>query len=215
MHRQRLAHWSSPCCRRRRESARLASPRRGRGWSEAPSVGLGDRSAFRHSLMRSRTAEAVRAWGRRPTGPSLERALPKLTVRTMLAPRCQHPTRKIHGGSPQALRESNKRLLLERLLHTPDGLTRPETCPFARPHGHCDRQSRRRRRRSLAAVIDEASVGAHSQRAISSGPIPKVVRLKQRLGYVIGITLGKPVSGLPSQISGALDGGPEADAQFA
>lgn len=101
------------------------------------------------------------------------------------------PTRTIHGGSSQALREGNKRLLLEQLLDAPDGLTRPE---LARSLGLTvtaianlvagDGES-------LAAVIDESPAHPDSHRASSSGPIPKVVRLKQRLGYVIGIALGK------------------------
>ncbi|MGH2941479.1 MAG: ROK family protein, partial [Solirubrobacteraceae bacterium] len=99
------------------------------------------------------------------------------------------PIRTIHGGSPQALRESNKRLLLERLLEAPEGLTRPElarslnltvTAITNLVAGDGD---------SLAALIDEAPARTHSQRATNSGPVPKVVQLKPDLGYVIGIVL--------------------------
>jgi predicted NBD/HSP70 family sugar kinase len=101
------------------------------------------------------------------------------------------PTRTIHGGSPQALRESNKRLLLERLLETPDGLTRPELARSLNLTVTAIANLVAGDGESLAAVVDEDPLGANSQRAITSGPIPKVVRLKQRLGYVIGITFGK------------------------
>jgi predicted NBD/HSP70 family sugar kinase len=101
------------------------------------------------------------------------------------------PTRTIHGGSPQALRESNKRLLLERLLDIPDGLTRPELARSLNLTVTAIANLVAGDGESLAAILDESPARAHSQRAVSSGPIPKVVQLKQGLGYVVGIALGK------------------------
>jgi predicted NBD/HSP70 family sugar kinase len=99
-------------------------------------------------------------------------------------------TRKIHGGSPQALRESNKRLLLERLLDAGDnGLTRPELARSLDLTVTAITNLVSGGGESLSAVLDESPARAHSHRAANSGPIPKVVRLKERLGYVIGIAL--------------------------
>jgi predicted NBD/HSP70 family sugar kinase len=98
--------------------------------------------------------------------------------------------RTIHGGSPQALRESNKRLLLERLLDAgDDGLTRPE---LARSLGLTVTATTNLvsgGSESLSTLLDESPARAHSHRAANSGPIPKVVRLKPRLGYAVGIAL--------------------------
>jgi predicted NBD/HSP70 family sugar kinase len=97
--------------------------------------------------------------------------------------------RKIHGGSLQALRESNKRLLLERLLAAGDGLTRPELARSLGLTVPAITNLVSGGGESLAAVLDESPARAHSHRAVNSGPIPKVVTLKPRLGYVVGIAL--------------------------
>jgi predicted NBD/HSP70 family sugar kinase len=97
--------------------------------------------------------------------------------------------RKIHGGSLQALRESNKRLLLERLLAAGDGLTRPELARSLGLTVPAITNLVSGGGESLATVLDESPARAHSHRAANSGPIPKVVTLKPRLGYVVGIAL--------------------------
>jgi predicted NBD/HSP70 family sugar kinase len=97
--------------------------------------------------------------------------------------------RKIHGGSLQALRESNKRLLLERLLGAGDGLTRPELARSLGLTVPAITNLVSGGGESLATVLDESPARAHSRRAANSGPIPKVVTLKPRLGYVVGIAL--------------------------
>lgn len=99
------------------------------------------------------------------------------------------PTRTIHGGSPQALRESNKRLLLERLLEAPDGLTRPELARSLSLTVTAITNLVAGDGESLAGLIEESSVRA-PQRG-HSGPIPKVLRLKPGLGYVLGIDLSE------------------------
>jgi predicted NBD/HSP70 family sugar kinase len=97
--------------------------------------------------------------------------------------------RKIHGGSPQALRESNKRLLLERLLEAPEGLTRPELARSLNLTPTAIANLVAGEGEGLAAVIEESPVReAHRGH---SGPIPKVLRLQSRLGYVLGIDLGE------------------------
>jgi predicted NBD/HSP70 family sugar kinase len=100
------------------------------------------------------------------------------------------PIRTIHGGSPQALRESNKRLLLERLLEAPEGLTRPELARSLNLTVTAITNLVAGGGESLATLLDESPAHTHAQRAPSSGPVPRVVRLKERLGYVIGIALG-------------------------
>jgi predicted NBD/HSP70 family sugar kinase len=97
--------------------------------------------------------------------------------------------RKIHGGSLQALRESNKRLLLERLLDAGDGLTRPELARSLGLTVPAITNLVSGGGETLATVLDESPARAHSYRAANSGPIPKVVTLKPRLGYVVGIAL--------------------------
>jgi len=93
------------------------------------------------------------------------------------------------GGSPPAIRERNRRLLLESLLDNPRGLTRPElarilgmTVPgvagLVQGNGE-----------SLAAVVREDPLDEDDDRAASTGPTPRVVRLRDRLGYVVGIFL--------------------------
>ena len=98
--------------------------------------------------------------------------------------------RTIRGGSPQALREANKRLLLERLLEAPDGLTRPQLARSLALTVTAIANLVAGDGENLADVLDESPARAQSLRA-NSGPVPKVVRLKPRLGYVVGIVLGK------------------------
>src|SRR5919112_1341513 len=98
--------------------------------------------------------------------------------------------RTIRGGSPQALREANKRLLLERLLEAPDGLTRPQLARSRALTVTAIANLVAGDGENLADVLDESPARAQSLRA-NSGPVPKVVRLKPRLGYVVGIVLGK------------------------
>lgn len=97
--------------------------------------------------------------------------------------------RSSRGGSPAAPRERNKRLMLESLLEAPHGLTRPElalalgvTVPaiagLVQSNGE-----------SLADVVREEPADPRDERSGSTGPTPKVVRLRDRLGYVVGIFL--------------------------
>jgi len=97
--------------------------------------------------------------------------------------------RTIHGGSPQALRESNKRLLLERLLEAPDGLTRPELARSLSLTATAIANLVAGDGESLAALIEES--GDRAPPRAHSGPIPKVLRLKSRLGFVLGIDLSE------------------------
>lgn len=100
--------------------------------------------------------------------------------------------RTIRGGSPQALRQRNKRLMLEQLLDAPDGLTRPElaralelTVPAIAGLVTGDGESLS----ATVDILDDDAASSRAGRAASSGPTPKVVRLKQDLGYVFGIDL--------------------------
>jgi len=95
--------------------------------------------------------------------------------------------RRTHGGSPQAIRESNKRLLLERLLDAPSGLTRPQ---LARSLGlTATAVANLVAGEGLAAVIEESPVRVPHRG--HSGPIPKVLRLKSNLGHALGIELSE------------------------
>jgi predicted NBD/HSP70 family sugar kinase len=98
-------------------------------------------------------------------------------------------TRTIRGGSPQALRESNKRLLLERLLEAPQGLTRPELARSVGLTATAIANLVAGDGETLSGVIEESSVRPPHRG--HSGPIPKVLRLKSRLGYVLGIDLSE------------------------
>ena len=97
--------------------------------------------------------------------------------------------RTIRGGSPQALRQRNKRVMLERLLDAPDGLTRPELARALELTVPAVATLISGNGESLAAVIDVLDASLPADRVANSGPAPKVIRLKRDLGYVIGVDL--------------------------
>lgn len=90
-----------------------------------------------------------------------------------------------HGTSAKHVGESNKRLVLERLLDAPDGLTRPElaqavsltTSAIGTLVGD---------RGSLRDVVDSTLDPSRSR---GTGRPPEVIRVNQRLGHVLGIVL--------------------------
>jgi predicted NBD/HSP70 family sugar kinase len=89
------------------------------------------------------------------------------------------------GRSAKDVGQSNKRLVLERLLDAPDGLTRPEvaqavgltTSAIGTLVGDGG---------SLRNVVDSMR---DPNRSRGTGRQPEVIRVKQRLGHVLGIVL--------------------------
>lgn len=96
---------------------------------------------------------------------------------------------RIRGGSPQALRERNKRLVLERLLDAPDGLTRPELARLADLTVPAIASLVAGNGESVAAVLDESIPPHGSPRARGTGRRPVVLRIRGDIGYVVGLVL--------------------------
>jgi len=82
--------------------------------------------------------------------------------------------------------------MVERLLGAPDGLTRPELARALELTVPAIAGLLTGNGESLSAIVD-STVGLHADRASSGGPVPKVIRLKPRLGYVIGVDLSHTV----------------------
>lgn len=92
------------------------------------------------------------------------------------------------GGSPAALRERNRRLMIERLLQAPDGMTRQQLAQALQltvPAVAALVQGKE----SLAAIVAEARADPRDKRAGSTGPAPNILRIKPTLGYVVGMYL--------------------------
>ena len=96
----------------------------------------------------------------------------------------------VQGGSPTDLRENNKRLVLERLLDAPYGLTRPELARLVGLTTSAIASLVSGNGESLSAVLDRSRAAADPARIRATGPSPEVIRVKARLGRVIGIVLG-------------------------
>lgn len=101
------------------------------------------------------------------------------------------------GGSQQALREANKRALLERLCRTPDGMTVRELAESvsltttavtkllgvrARQRGNWSPPPD-----SLYGVIEHGHVAVDRPR--NSGPVPVVAKLDPKIGVALGLSI--------------------------
>lgn len=96
---------------------------------------------------------------------------------------------RIRGGSPQALRERNKRMVLERLLDASEGLTRPELARLVDLTVPTVASLVAGNGESLSAVLDETRAPEGSQRARAAGRRPMVLRVRESVGRVVGIVL--------------------------
>jgi predicted NBD/HSP70 family sugar kinase len=94
------------------------------------------------------------------------------------------------GGSPKALRERNKRRVLEQLLEAPQGLTRPELARLVSLTVPAIATLVSGSGESLSEVLDRSSATADPSRARGTGPSPEVISIKPRLGRAMGIVLG-------------------------
>lgn len=90
-------------------------------------------------------------------------------------------------SSPRGAREGNRRLALEHLFEAPNGLTRPELARLMGLSVPAVASLVSSSGDMLSEVLDKA---ADPSRARATGPSPEVIRIKPRLGHVVGIVLG-------------------------
>jgi predicted NBD/HSP70 family sugar kinase len=95
----------------------------------------------------------------------------------------------LERASPRALRENNKRRVLEHLLEAPQGLTRPELARLLGLTVPAIAGLVSGNGESLSAVLERSSATTEPSRVRATGPSPEVVRVKAALGHVLGIVL--------------------------